>query len=403
MKALEGIKVVDLSRVLAGPLCTMTLGDLGAEVWKIESPLHGDDTRTWMPPEIGGEATYYLSANRNKRSIAIDLKAKEGQALVRGLIAKADVLVENMKAGTLERMGLGNDEARRINPRLIYCSISGYGRASPRAHLPGYDVIAQAESGLMSITGERGGEPLKHGMAIVDLATGLNATQAILAALFARERSGEGQFIDMALLDTGIALLANTGTGFINTGIQPPRWGNAHPTIVPYQLFEAADSSFVLGCGNDTQFELLCRDVLMRPELAQDERFRRNRDRIQNREALIGILTEVFRQAKASHWLERLHSVGVPAGRVRDLNDVFSSEEVKARGIERQQTHRTIGTVSTIASPLRLTGTPPSYDRPPPLLGEHTREILIDVLNLTSKDVDLLFEKGVVREGSAAS
>jgi crotonobetainyl-CoA:carnitine CoA-transferase CaiB-like acyl-CoA transferase len=396
MNALDGIKVLDLSRVLAGPLCAMTLGDLGADVWKVENPAHGDDTRTWYPPSVGGEATYFLSANRNKRSIAIDLKTTRGQELIVELAKHADVLIENMKLGTLDRMRLGWEDLRKINPRLIYCSISGYGRRSPNAHLPGYDVIGQAESGLMAVTGERGGGPLKHGMAIVDIATGFNAVQAVLAALFARERTGEGQFIDMALLDTGIALLANTGTGFLNTGNQPPRWGNAHPTIVPYQVFDAADGTFVLGCGNDSQFRQLVTNVLERPELAADPKFARNPDRIVNREELIAILAKTFSMHPARYWIQRLQSAGVPAGEVRDLDAVFESADAEARQIVRRQFHPTIGEVATIASPLRLGGTSPTYRRPPPILGQHTREVLSEVLGITDTSIDMLLAQGVV-------
>jgi len=396
MRALEGIRVLDLSRVLAGPLCTMTLGDLGADVWKVENPAHGDDTRTWLPPSVGGEATYYLSANRNKRSIAMDLKSARGQEIVRAMAGKADVLVENMKLGTLEGMGLGWDKLNALNPRLIYCSISGYGRRGPSAHLPGYDVIAQAESGLMAITGEPGGGPLKHGMAIVDIATGFNATQAILAALFSRERTGKGQFIDMALLDTGIAMLANTGTGFINTGTQPPRWGNAHPTIVPNQVFKAADGDFVLGCGNDHQFRLLAQRVLDRPELATDPRYARSRDRVANRHELVPLLAGIFAAEPAGHWLALLEAAGVPAGQVRDLDAVFYSPDATARQTVRRQPHPTIGEVATIASPLRLEATPPSYDRPPPLLGQHTRELLGEILAMDAPAIDALIAEGVV-------
>jgi crotonobetainyl-CoA:carnitine CoA-transferase CaiB-like acyl-CoA transferase len=397
MRALEGIKVVDLSRILAGPMCTMTLGDLGADVWKVESPIHGDDTRMWSPPEIDRIATYYLSANRNKRSIAVDLKQPRGQAVVRGLIERADVLVENMRHGTLDQLGLGWDDARTINPRLIYCSISGYGRDSLSAELPGYDVVAQAESGLMAISGEQGGQPLKFGIAIVDLATGMNSVQAILAALIARGKTGEGQFIDMALLDSGVALLANIGTGFINTGNQPPRFGNAHPTVVPYQLFDTTDGTFILACGNDIQFRALCEKVVQHPELVDDPRFWRNRDRVINRETLIPILAKVFRTGESNHWIESLHAAGVPAGRVRDLDEVFSAPEVVQRGLVRKLPHSSIGEVSLLASPLRLTATPPEYRAPPPLLGQHTREILRDVLGMADDEIGRLIEAGIIR------
>lgn len=397
MGPLDGIKVVDLSRVLAGPWCTMTLGDLGADVWKIENPTSGDDTRSWQPPEIGGEATYYLSANRNKRSIAINLKHPKGVAIVRELIAKADVLVENMRRGTLDRLGLGWEEARAINPRLIYCSISGYGRVSPASNRPGYDVLIQAESGLMAITGEAGGQPLKYGIAVVDISTGMNAVQAILAALIARGRTGQGQFIDIALLDTGVALLANIGTGFINAGVQPARYGNAHPTVVPYQTFEASDSSFVLACGNDQQFARLCSEVLLRPDMGEDARFLRNRDRIANRVELIQMLTALFRQQPAAHWLARLAAVGIPSGTVRDLDEVFSSPEVVERGLVNKIAHRSAGEVSLLASPLRLSDTPTTLRRPPPMLGEHTAEVLGEVLHLDEARIEELTASGVIR------
>jgi len=267
---LTGIKVLDLSRVLAGPWCAQTLADLGADVWKVEEPGRGDDTRAWMPPEIDGESTYYMSANRTKRSIAIDLKHPEGQRIVREMALKADVLVENYKKGTLERFGLGYEQLSALNPRLVYCSISGYGRTGPRADEPGYDFAIQAESGLMSITGEPHGAPMKHGMAITDLVTGMNAAQAVLAALLARARTGKGQLIDMALLDCAVALLANMASGHIVTGAEPPRLGNAHPTVVPYQVFETSDGDFVLAVGNDSQFRALCEKVVDRPDLCVD-------------------------------------------------------------------------------------------------------------------------------------
>src|SRR5919199_5165901 len=304
MQALDGIKVLDLSRVLAGPWCAQTLADLGAEVWKVESP-QGDDTRAWRPPEIGGESTYFIAANRSKKSIVVDFKSAEGQEIIRRLAQKADVLVENYRRGTLERVGLGYEDLRSLNPRLVYCSISGYGRVGPRADEPGYDFVIQAESGLMAITGEPEGEPMKLGVAVTDILTGMNATQAVLAALFARERTGQGQFIDAALLDSAIGVLANVATGYLNTGQVPGRHANAHPTVVPYQIFPTRDGTIALAVGNDAQFRTLCERIVGRPELAGDERYRTARARVLNREPLIATLTEIFRRDTTAAWLRR--------------------------------------------------------------------------------------------------
>ena len=398
MLPLDDIRVLDLSRILAGPTCTMTLGDLGAEVWKIESPGEGDDTRGWMPPSREGISTYYLSANRNKKSIAVDLKHPEGQGLMRELVAKADVLVENMRIGTLERFGLGWGAARAINPRLVYCTISGYGRASPLADRGGYDAVIQGESGLMSITGEPDGIPLKHGMAITDLVTGMNATQAILAALIARGRTGEGQFLDIALLDGAIGLLANVGTGYLNTGGRPRKFGNAHPTVVPYQVFETRLGRFVLACGNDLQFRGLCR-VLDRPELAEDARFRRNADRVAHREILVPLLEAVFMSEAAEHWLERLWQAQVPAGVINDVPEAFSAPGVRGRDMVVTIPHPSLGEVRLIRSPLRMSATPVGTPTPPPLLGEHTREVLERVLGRSPEQIEALGASGAVRLG----
>lgn len=398
MLPLDDVKVVDLSRVLAGPWCTMTLGDLGAEVWKIES-FEGDDTRIWKPPEVAGISTYYLCANRNKRSIAIDLKHPEGQAIVRDLIGRADVLVENMRAGTLDRFGLGWEHAKRINPRLIYCAISGYGREGPAAARAGYDVVIQGESGLMAITGEAAGEPLKVGVAIVDVVTGMNATQAILAALIARGRTGEGQFIDMALLDGAVGLLANVGSGYLNTGGRPRRYGNAHPTVVPYQTFHTAEGRFVLACGNDAQFRALCGSVLERPELAEDARYRRNADRVANRDTLIPLLEAVFSERPAAHWLAALSRAGIPAGVIHDVPEAFASPEVVGRGLVQRVAHPVAGEVAMVRSPLRLSATPVGTPAPPPMVGEHTAAILRDVLGKEAAEIERLAAIGAVRLG----
>jgi crotonobetainyl-CoA:carnitine CoA-transferase CaiB-like acyl-CoA transferase len=396
MTPLSGIKVLDLSRVLAGPWCAQTLADLGADVWKVEEPKRGDDTRGWMPPEIDGESTYYMAANRSKRSIAIDLKHPDGQRIVREMAAKADVLVENYKKGTLERFGLGHEDLARLNSGLIYCSISGYGRTGPRADEPGYDFAIQAESGLMSITGEPEGAPMKHGMAITDLVTGMNAAQAVLAALLARARTGKGQLIDMALLDCGIALLANMASGHIVTGDEPPRLGNAHPSLAPYQLFETSDGDFVLAVGNDGQFRALCEKVIGRADLAADPRFSTSRDRVLNRDALVPELIEVFRRCPTAEWIAALQREKVPCGQVRNLKQVFASPEVAARGLVAQVPDARHGTVRLMRSPLGLRGTPPREPSAPPRLAEHTDVLLREVLGLDAEAIKALRASGAV-------
>ena len=387
MNALDGIKVLDLSRVLAGPWCTQTLADLGAEVWKVESPEGGDDTRAWRPPEVGGESTYFMSCNRSKRSIAINLKSADGQDIVRCLAAQADVLVENFRQGTLERFGLGHGDLSVLNPRLVYCSISGYGRTGPRAGEPGYDFVIQAESGLMAITGEPDGEPLKLGVAIADILTGMNCAQAVLAALLARERTGRGQFIDIALLDSAIGVLANVATGYLNTGEEPKRYGNAHATVVPYQILPTADGSVALAVGNNLQFRSLCERVIGRPELGTDPRFATARERVINRDALIALLSDHFRQATTDAWLDRLRAAGVPAGKVRSVPEVFAAPEVAARRMVAEVPDARLGTVRVMRSPLGLSDTPPREPTAPPRLGEHTDEILRQALGASEADI----------------
>ncbi|MFI4996466.1 MAG: CaiB/BaiF CoA transferase family protein [Hyphomicrobiales bacterium] len=393
---LTGTKVLDLSRVLAGPWCAQTLADLGADVWKVEEPERGDDTRAWMPPEIAGESTYFMSANRSKRSIGIDLKHPDGQRLVRELAAKADVLVENYKKGTLERFGLGYEQLATVNPRLVYCSISGYGRTGPRAEEPGYDVVIQAESGLMSITGEPDRGPLKHGMAIADLVTGMSATQAVLAALLARARTGKGQLIDMALLDCAVALLANMASGHIVTGDEPKRFGNAHPTLAPYQLFETQDGNFVLAVGNDGQFRALCERVIARPDLADDPRYSTSRARVIHREALIPELVAVFRTRATAEWIAALQREKVPCGQVRSLTQVFASPEIAARSMVAEVEDARYGTLKLMRSPLALRGTPPREPRAPPRLAEHTDGLLREVLGLGAPEIKALRASGAV-------
>lgn len=383
---LEGIKVLDLSRVLAGPWCTQTLADLGAEVWKVEAPGAGDDTRSWLPPELDGESTYFMCANRSKQSMTINMKTAQGQSLVRQLAQEADVLVENYRIGTLERFGLGYEDLALINPRLIYCSISGYGRTGPRANEPGYDFIIQAESGLMSITGEVDGEPMKLGVAITDLVTGMNAVQAILAALIARGRTGQGQLIDLALLDGATSVLANIGSGYLVAGNQPERFGNAHPTVVPYQIMASSDSSFALAVGNDRQFECLCKAIGC-PALASDERYVTNRQRVLNRQTLIPALQAIFSTASNDYWLPRIRAAGVPVGPVRSVPQALEAPEMRARGLVADVDDAHHGTLRLMRSPLNLKGTPPREPVAPPRLGEHTEKILAQVLHCSEDDI----------------
>ena len=388
--------------MLAGPWCTMTLADLGAEVWKVEHPRNGDDTRGWRPPEVGGESTYYLCTNRNKLGIAVDLKLPEGRRIVQRLAAKADVLVENMRLGALDRLGLGWKALRAANPMLIYCSLSGYGRDSPRAADPGYDAVIQAESGLMSITGTAEGEPMKHGIAVTDVVSGMNAAQAILAALLLRTRTGEGQFIDIALLDGALALLANVGSGYLNAGAVPKRLGNSHPTVVPYGIFQASDKGFVLGCGNDRQFRAVCAMVLDRPDLADDPRFQRNHDRQINRKALVLLLEELFAARPAEQWVRALTAADVPAAVVRSVPEALAAPEVVARGLVQRMLHPTVGEVAMVASPLRLQGLP-AQPAAPPLLGQHTRAVLRQVLGADASEIDRWAAAGVIAEHSGSA
>lgn len=390
MLALDGIKVLDLSRVLAGPWCTQTLADLGAEVWKIEEPTKGDDTRSWMPPEIGGESTYFLCCNRSKQSVAIDMKGPEGQTIVRRLAEKADILVENFRRGALDRFGLGYDDLAAVNPRLIYCSISGYGRTGSRAGEAGYDFAIQAESGLMAITGEPDGSPMKHGVAITDIVTGMNATQAILAALLAREKTGRGQLIDISLFDSAVALLANVGSGHLATGSEPRRYGNAHATVVPYQLFETFDGVLALAVGNDLQFRNLCCQVLERPDLGEDARYRKNRDRVLNRSTLIPSLAEMFRTRGTADWIGKLRQAGVPAGQVRKVSEVFSSPEIAERNLVVEVPDDRHGVLRLTASPLRLSGTPVRAPVAPPRLGQDTHDVLKRELGMSDQDIELI-------------
>jgi crotonobetainyl-CoA:carnitine CoA-transferase CaiB-like acyl-CoA transferase len=393
---LEGIKVLDVTRVLAGPWCTMTLADLGAEVWKIENPAGGDDTRSWTPPSVAGIATYFLAANRNKKSLAVDLKNPLGRAVVAELAAKADVLVSNLRPASLQSAGLGYQRLSAVNPGIVHCAISGYGGEGPFAERPGYDFVMQAETGFMSITGEIAGEPMRLGVAFVDLAAGANATQAILAALYARERTGVGQSIDIALLDSALHFLANIASGYLNTGDNPARFGNAHASIVPYQLFDTADGCIALAVGNDQQYRRLCCDVLGCAQLWADERFRTNAGRTRDREVLIPRLQEAIGRFATAPLLSALQLHGIPSGAVRSVAEAFASPEALARDVVVTAAHPRLDEVRTVRSPLRMSGTPTVAPVAPPGLGQHTREVLSGVLAYAPAQIAELERQGAV-------
>lgn len=406
-KALENIRVLDLSRVLAGPFCTQMLGDLGAEIIKVERPGKGDDTRYWGPPYLKdadgndtSESAYYLSCNRNKKSVAIDIADERGQALIHGLLEKADVLIENFKADGLEKYGLGHEQLTSRYPSLIYCSITGFGHSGPLAREPGYDFLAQGMTGLMAHTGAPGGAPTKAGIAISDLLTGQNAAIGILAALHAREQTGRGQHVDVSLMDCTLAAMTNIAQYYLTSGVPAPRVGNAHATIVPYQLFETADGHMILAVGNDTQFSRFCA-LAGHPEWATDPRFLRNKDRVNNREELVTLIADVLRKNPSAHWLDLCLQADVPAGPINTMDKVFAMEQIQARGMEIEMPHPlSPAPVHLVGSPFKLSGTPVSYDLPPPVCGQHTREILRDVLGLDDAKIEELASAGVLEIAS---
>lgn len=396
MSALRGIKVLDLTRIMAGPWSTMALADLGAEVWKIES-LEGDDTRSWMPPATAGISTYYLSANRSKQSLAVDMRKPEGRQLILDLAAQADVVVENFLPASLKRLGLDYEALSAVNPRLVHCSITGYGRGNPMENRPGYDFIIQAESGFMSITGEKDGEPMRLGVAFIDLVTGMNAVQGILAALFERERSGLGQSIDIALSDSALHFLANIASGYLNTGKVPQRYGNAHASIVPYQLFDTADGSIALAVGNDEQYRRLCLEVLERPDLYNDPRFTQNKSRTEHRALLIPLLQAVFRAWPSEALIDALRSQAIPVGEVKDVAQALESETARHRQVVMSVEHPIAGEVKMVRSPLRFSRTPTVAAKAPPLHGQHTDEVLQRVLGKDAASLKALRVAGVIR------
>lgn len=406
MGALSHLRVLDLSRVLAGPWAGQILADLGAEVIKIERPGNGDDTRAWGPPflkdprgENTSEAAYYLSANRNKQSVTIDFTQPEGQKLVRELAAKSDIVIENFKVGGLKAYGLDYESLQLENPRLIYCSITGFGQTGPYAKRAGYDFMIQGLGGLMSLTGRPEGEdgagPVKVGVALTDILTGLYSTSAILAALAHRDQGGPGQHIDMALLDVQVACLANQAMNYLTTGVSPRRLGNAHPNIVPYQDFPTADGDFILTVGNDNQFRKFA-EVAGQPQWASDPRFASNERRVAHRAELIPLIRQATVFKTTAEWVTALEGAGVPCGPINDVAQVFADPQVQFRGLQVELPHALGGTVPQVASPIRLSATPVEYRRAPPLLGEHTLEVLTGLLGLPDAEVIALRQRGVL-------
>jgi crotonobetainyl-CoA:carnitine CoA-transferase CaiB-like acyl-CoA transferase len=391
---LAGIRVIDLTRVLAGPFCSMSLGDMGAEIIKVEEPGKGDDTRGW-PPFAGGEATYFMSVNRNKKSLTLNMKAPEGQAVLRALIAKADVVLENFRPGTMERLGFGYDVLRKTNPRLIYCSISGFGESGPESSRPGYDLIVQGESGVMDLTGFADGPPVKVGNSIGDLVAGMAAAQGVTLALLSRSTSGKGQKVEIGMLDVMASLLTYQAGLYWNAGGRPTRRGNQHPSIVPYEVFQAQDAYMTLGVANNSLWERMCR-AIGREDLAKDPRFDSEAKRVTNRDVLIPALNAEFGKRPAAEWIARLDKAGVPAGRIKSVAEVCESEHLRVRGMFVRLAHPKAGAVTAMGVPIRLWDTPGGAQAAAPLLGQHTDEILTSLLKMPRTKVDKLRAAGVV-------
>ena len=393
---LENICVIDLTRVLAGPYCTMMLGDLGADIIKIEVPGRGDDTRHWGPPFTkGGESAYYLSANRNKRSLTLNLKSEQGLEILKKLIAKGDVLVDNFKTGTLSRWGLDYETLQEIRPGLIYCTVTGYGYTGPYSSRPGYDLIVQATGGFMSITGPENGDPSRAGVAIADISTGMFAANAILAALYSREQTGEGQRIDMSLLDSQVALLSYAATNYFVSGSITNRLGNAHPNIVPYQSFKARDMHFVLAIGNDKQWGILCKSI-NKPEWIDDEKYSTNAVRVNNRKVLVNHLSKLFATQNAKYWLDIFDKVGLPSGPINELDQVFENEQIKSRDMRIELPHSIDNKVTLLNSPIKIPTSTTKPHKAPPTLGEHTEEILQEKIGVDKDTVAKLRNEGVL-------
>jgi crotonobetainyl-CoA:carnitine CoA-transferase CaiB-like acyl-CoA transferase len=399
---LSHIRVLDLSRVLAGPWCGQNLADLGAEVIKVERPQTGDDSRAFGPPwlkDAGGrdtqESAYFASANRGKQSVTVNLSKPEGQNIVRALALQSDVLIENYKVGDLARYGLGYGDLGKLSPRLIYASVTGFGQTGPYRERPGYDFMIQGMGGVMSITGEPGGDPQRVGIPIADIMTGMYATIAICAALAHREKSGAGQHLDLALLDTQVGVLANQGLNYLATGVAPGRIGNAHPNIVPYQPFKTRDGDVILACGNDNLFGKFC-EVAGCPELARDPRFATNSKRVENRDAITRLLAEIFAKRTSRDWCDALEGAGVPNGPINNLKQVFEEPQVVARGMRIELDHAVAGRVPLIASPMKFSATPLEFKNPPPVLGQHTDEVLRSVLGMDAAAIAKLRADDIV-------
>jgi crotonobetainyl-CoA:carnitine CoA-transferase CaiB-like acyl-CoA transferase len=393
--ALDGLRVLDLTRILAGPTCAQMLGDMGADVIKVEPPGSGDDTRTWGPPFVNGESAYFVGINRNKRSLTLNMASKDGQEILAGLVKKCDVLVENFKLGTLERWGITNDWLEKNAPRVIRCSITGYGSSGPDAALPGYDFILQAESGLMSICGDQDGTPTKYGVAIVDVVTGLYACNTVLGALAARERTGRGQHVEVCLYDSGIAMLINVASNYLVSGKDARRFGNGHPSIVPYTTYPTADGMMALAVGNDGQFARFA-ETVGHPEWAKDERYSKNPARVANREVLDGLIGQTLKGGKTAAWIDKLRAAGVPCGPINTVAEALNDPHTLARDMVRTVSHPKAGELKMVGIPFRMSGTPPSIRRAPPLLGEHTDEVLAGELGLTAARIAQLRAEKII-------
>jgi crotonobetainyl-CoA:carnitine CoA-transferase CaiB-like acyl-CoA transferase len=393
---LEGVRVLDLSRVFAGPLCGQVLADFGAEVIKVEHPGRGDDTRDWGMRIGQTETTYYNSMNRNKRSVTVDLQTPEGLKIIHELLPQCDVVIHNFKTGGAEKLGLGYEQLKALQPGLIYCAVAGYDTSGPEAKRPGYDLVIQGESGLMALNGEANTPPLKFGVAVVDLMTGMYAAQAVLAALFQRTRTGKGRLIEMALYDCGVMITGYYGLDAMLLGHDPQRYGNAHPSIVPYGMFEAADGPLIVAVGNNSQFDKFCRQVVMRPDIVEDPRYATNVERAKNRLTLLPVMKELFASFPRDVLLQRMTAAGIPCGKVAGLHEALTSERTRRGGLLQEMPHPVAGTTHVFAPPYRLDGQRLPIRNAPPTLGEGTREVLQQLLQLSEQELQALRDKGVL-------